>query len=146
MCVGNTGTNNISNIKTYETFGVTNDHIDQVKIHIGQLLNVEFELHESDYLGMYYLARLPDSMNIKILQNFADGDWQEEDHMDCPLLIEINRSSSAIFEKLYSSSLPYLKHLYRTEIESKQYARKFKIQNGKLILLSEHKIKNPYNS
>lgn len=130
--------------KIYEKFGIETESLDVVKNDLEEILKIKFDEHESSYWDVYYLAKLGEETNLKIVKNFVDDDWQEEDHKDCPLLLEINKSKEEIFDLLLGSSLPYLKHLYRSEIEPKKTSKKYKIVNGEFVLISERKLRDPF--
>lgn len=130
-------------IELYDTLGIENPDVKQVKHKLELLLGIIFKEHESSYLGVYYLANLSNGSELQLMQNFADGEWQLEEYKDYPLIVKVNYSNSKLLRILNKSDQIY--HLCRTELEPKKYAKKYKVDNGALIFISEQKINNPFN-
>lgn len=111
--------------------GIPFDDIDAVTKDIEKMLHIQFTEHESSYWGIYNLAKLSETENIRILYNFVDDDWQEEDHKDLSILIELNRlNEPEKIVKLLSENLPYIVPLYLEEVESRKFIRRYKYEDG----------------
>lgn len=99
--------------------GVLCDDISSVTEEIQKLLQISFSEHESSYWGIYNLAKISESENIRILYNFVDDDWQEEDYKDCSLLIELNQlNEPEKLMKILCENLSYIVPLYMREVEN----------------------------
>jgi hypothetical protein len=110
------------------------------------ILNICFEEHESSYWGEYNVAQLSETESIRLVYNYIDDDWQEEDFKEYPLLLEFNRINEheKILDILYEN-LSYISLLYMDEIESKVSSRRYVLEDGKFKLVYEYlKKKNSY--
>lgn len=123
----------------YLKFGISIDDMELVSKDLQNLLNICFEEHESSYWGEYNVAQLSETESIRLVYNYIDDDWQEEDFKEYPLLLELNRTSEP--EKMISflcENLSYIFLLYMDEIDAKVSSRRYVIENGKFILVYEH--------
>ncbi|WP_213643453.1 hypothetical protein [Paenibacillus lautus] len=103
------------------------------------LLNICFEEHESSYWGEYNVAQLSETESIKLVYNYIDDDWQEEEFKEYPLLLELNRINEP--EKMLyflCENLSYIFLLYMDEIDAKVSSRRYALENGKFKLVYEH--------
>ncbi|TKI54118.1 hypothetical protein E8L90_00860 [Brevibacillus antibioticus] len=103
------------------------------------LLNICFEEHESSYWGEYNVAHLSETESIRLVYNYIDDDWQEEEFKEFPLLLELNRILEP--EKMMyflCKNLSYISLLYMDEIDAKVSSRRYVIENGQFKLVYEH--------
>ena len=100
-------------------FGVKSDDQEMVANHLGSLLSLNFEEHDSAYAGSYFLAHTGES-EFRIKDNLAadyddqpedekEYNWIEEKHKECPILLWFdlanNNVNNEIKQKLNSSKL-----------------------------------------
>src|SRR5690606_5009936 len=101
--------------------------------------NICFEERESSYWGEYNVAQLSESESIRLVYNYIDDDWQEEEFKEYPLLLELNRINE--LEKmlyLLCENLSYISLLYMDEIDAKVSSRRYVLEHGKFKLVYEH--------
>ncbi|CAH1199317.1 hypothetical protein PAECIP111893_01310 [Paenibacillus plantiphilus] len=123
----------------YIKLGATIDDIDKVTNDLRNLLQINFSEHESSYWGIYNLAKLSDSEEIKLGFNYVDDDWREEDHTDCPLILELNCLQQAEETmNLLCDKLSYLVPLYMKEIDSEISSKKYIFEKSQPKLVYEH--------
>ncbi|MFW5436753.1 hypothetical protein [Paenibacillus apiarius] len=123
----------------YLKFGISIDDMELVTKDLQNLLNICFEEHESSYWGEYNVAQLSETESIKLVYNYIDDDWQEEEFKEYPLLLELNRITEP--EKmlyLLCENLSYIFLLYMDEIDAKVSSRRYVLENGKFKLVYEH--------
>ncbi|MBA4536576.1 hypothetical protein H1Z61_05280 [Bacillus aquiflavi] len=93
----------------YIKLGVTIDDLDAVTNDLENLLHIQFAKHDSSYWGIYNKVMLSDSEEMRLGFNFVDEDWREEEHKDCPLILELNRlKQPEKMVKFLCEHLPYL--------------------------------------
>ncbi|NMM51579.1 hypothetical protein [Paenibacillus aquistagni] len=123
----------------YLKFGVSNDDMELVTKDLQKLLNICFEEHESSYWGEYNVAQLSETENIRLIYNYIDDDWQEEDFKEYPLLLELNRiNEPEKMSHLLCEHLSYICLLYMDEIDAKVSSRRYVLENGKFKLVYEN--------
>jgi|GEM_PF-1236196 len=123
----------------YLKFGISIDDMELVTKDLQKLLNICFEEHESSYWGEYNVAQLSESESIRLVYNYIDDDWQEEEFKEYPLLLELNRVNEP--EKMLNllcENLSYIFLLYMDEIDAKVSSRRYILENGKYKLVYEH--------
>ncbi|MDQ0227321.1 hypothetical protein [Metabacillus niabensis] len=126
-------------IKNFIVLGVKTNNIDEVTNDLEELLQIKFTIHESSYWGIYNLAKISKSSDIKLGYNYVDEDWREEEHKDCPLLVELNNlQQSEETMNVICRKLPYIIPLTITVIEPNISSRKYKFIDGEAKLVYEH--------
>lgn len=126
-------------IKNFIVLGVKTNNIDEVTNDLEELLQIKFTKHESSYWGIYNLAKISKSSDIKLGYNYVDEDWREEEHKDCPLLVELNNlQQSEETMNVICRKLPYIIPLTITVIEPDISSRKYKFIDGEAKLVYEH--------
>jgi len=126
-------------IKNFIVLGVKTNNIDEVTNDLEELLQIKFTKHESSYWGIYNLAKISKSADIKLGYNYVDEDWREEEHKDCPLLLELNNlQQSEETMNVICRKLPYVIPLTITVIEPDISLRKYKFIDGEVKLVYEH--------
>ncbi|MGG3283325.1 hypothetical protein [Paenibacillus solani] len=123
----------------YLKFGISIDDMKYVTKDLQNLLNIRFEEHESSYWGEYNVAQLSETESIRLIYNYIDDDWQEEDFKEYPLLLELNRINEP--EKmldLLCENLSYIYLLYMDEIDAKVSSRRYVLENGNFKLVYEY--------
>lgn len=126
-------------IKNFIVLGVKTNNIDEVTNDLEELLQIKFTKHESSYWGIYNLAMISKSADIKLGYNYVDEDWREEEHKDCPLLLELNNlQQSEETMNVICRKLPYIIPLTITVIEPNISSRKYKFIDGEAKLVYEH--------
>lgn len=123
----------------YLKFGISINDTKLVTKDLQNLLHICFEEHESSYWGEYHVAQLSETESIRLIDNFIDDDWQEEEFKEYPLLLELNRVNEP--EKLLHllcENLPYISLLYLDEIDAKVSSRRYVLENGNFKLIHEH--------
>ncbi|MFS0881805.1 hypothetical protein [Metabacillus niabensis] len=126
-------------IKNFIVLGVKTNNIDEVTNDLEELLQIKFTKHESSYWGIYNLAMISNSADIKLGYNYVDEDWREEEHKDCPLLLELNNlQQSEETMNVICRKLPYVIPLTITVIEPNISSRKYKFIDGEAKLVYEH--------
>lgn len=116
-----------------------NDDIDIVTKDLQNILNLHFEKQESSYWGEYTAAQLSEKESIRLIYNYVDNDWQEEEFKEYPLLLELNRLKELeeiMF--LLCDKLSYIIPLYLDEIEAKVSSKRYIYQNGQFKLVYEY--------
>lgn len=129
-----------SKMGKYIKLGVPFDDIDLVTEDIQKLLQLTFTYHESGYWGIYNSAQISESESIRILYNFVDDDWQEEDHKDCLILIELNQLTELEkMMKFLCENLSYLVPIHFSEVEYGKFSRTYTFEeDGSLKLVHEY--------
>lgn len=126
-------------IKNFIVLGVKTNNIDEVTNDLEELLQIKFTKHESSYWGIYNLAMISKSADIKLGYNYVDEDWREEENKDCPLLLELNNlQQSEETMNVICRKLPYIIPLTITVIEPNISSRKYKFIDGEAKLVYEH--------
>lgn len=112
-----------------------------VRLALEKKLKLKFEIHESDYWGIYYLCKKVAGMDsIKIMNNFVDGDWQQPDFQNCPIIIYLNNvhDNDNILKEIIAG-FDMAEKVYIYEKVKEDYNRKYIFENGKRILVEEKK-------
>ncbi|MCM3784953.1 hypothetical protein M3231_18445 [Neobacillus mesonae] len=126
-------------INKYMKIGILNSDMDEVTKDLQDILNLHFEEHESSYWGDYHVANISEKEKIRLVYNYVDEDWQEEDYKEFLLLLELNRlEEPEKIMKLLCERLTYLKPLYMQEVEARVSTKKYIYQNGGFILVDEY--------
>ncbi|MFX3633291.1 MAG: hypothetical protein ACE3L7_30520 [Candidatus Pristimantibacillus sp.] len=123
----------------YLKFGISIDDMKLVTNDLQNLLNICLEEHESSYWGEYNVAQLSETESIRLVYNYIDDDWQEEEFKEYPLLLELNRINEP--EKMVyflCEHLSYIFLLYMDEIDAKVSSRRYVLENGNFKLVYEH--------
>ncbi len=96
---------------------------------VGKRLDIEFELHESSYVGEYYKysGLYADKLTIEQNKIGADEDYKEVTLKDYPTLIYVNISSGKNREK--KSKLLYIKRCLR-EITNVKLLRESEVEDN----------------
>ncbi len=78
--------------------------MDKIVDELENILQTKFEVHESEYWGMYFEKKMyKDANNIRVLTNYIDGEWQYKEYKEYSIVIEINKAiSDNIFIDIYS--------------------------------------------
>lgn len=121
----------------FDHYGIViNDAFTTVQL-LTSALGVQFSLHESSFWGEYFRADIDGGGNFRIISNFHDGDWHEEEYQKYPLLLEVN-------EVLYPDKIMQIlikmeavNFLYRSEVEEKKWIRRYKYERGNFHMINE---------
>src|SRR5262245_30460737 len=106
-------------MQTYDLFGLTDGRLDNVRPIVERALAIEFEPHESTFLGDYYLATITTDENIQLRNNLdpVDGDPAELEFAQVSILIYVNGTDRADeIARALKSQLPSIIHLRRRVI------------------------------
>lgn len=127
-------------MKIFDVYGSKTGNIDKNIEEVFNSLQIKLKLHESSYSGEYLRAEIPSGGNIKLIPNFHEGDWHEEDYKEYLWILEINnvKTHKEIEEKLSSSTI--FEFLFRVEIESKKWIKRYTYINGLLTKVSEENL------
>lgn len=101
-------------------YGLEVNNLEEVSQVLQGALKIQFQLHESLYLGEYFLFRGEDGEQIRLRKNLdpLDGGPVEPEFKDKPLLIEIEDYPES------SKMIEEIDHLIRTSIPKAQLLRK----------------------
>ncbi|GLS05341.1 hypothetical protein GCM10007860_24920 [Chitiniphilus shinanonensis] len=128
-------------MKIFDLYGIKIQDGKESARLLEDILNVQFQPHQSDFWGDYFIANNENKGNYRLIQNFYAGEWHQENHKECPWLLEINDLES--FDFLFSILIKKqeVKFLSRSEIESKKWMRRYLYEDGKFQIIEEVKIK-----
>jgi len=105
-------------MSTYDLYGIQLNDLEHARAAIESALKVEMVLHDSLYLGEYYLGRMGEA-EVQIRRNLdpLDGELSEREFPNMGILLYVNRVERA---KEIGSTLnvltPDLVFLRRTEL------------------------------
>lgn len=102
------------------------------------VLGIKFSPHESSFWGEYFLGDIEGAGNIRIISNFHDGDWHEEDYMKYPLLLEVNEVTYPNEIMNIISKIKGVDFLYRSEVEGGKWIRRYKYEDGNFHKVGEN--------
>ena len=124
-------------MKVYDLYGISLKDGDVACSIISQALKICFNPHVGDFWGEYFLAGLGEIGTYRLVQNFRDGEWEEEEYKGYPWLLEVNglENSDEIFHLL--SKISEAVFLYRSEVESKRWSRRYLYKDGNFLMTHE---------
>lgn len=126
-------------INKYMKLGIIKNDMEIVTRDLENVLNVKFKVCESSYWGEYKIVNLSETERIKLVYNYIDDDWQEEEFKEYPLLLELNRlNDPEKVMKMLCDSHDYIKPLYLEEVEAKICTKKFYFRNGRFELVAKY--------
>src|SRR5215469_7670977 len=83
-------------------YGFKHDDLERARAAVERVLGISLELHDSLYLGEYYLGRLPGQQSVRIRHNIdpihdpqsdpPEEHFAEPKFQDSPLLLEVSGS------------------------------------------------------
>ncbi|WP_143310270.1 hypothetical protein [Chitinophaga vietnamensis] len=93
----------------YHTFGSNIENIQTLARLLLDKLDLKFEMHESDYIGVYlkYSGLYADKITIEKNFNAIENNWKEQDFKQYKTLIYVNNTNGKNADKLGKSK--YLK-------------------------------------
>lgn len=124
-------------MNVYDHYGVERQDVDDVVRLLGGTLKVCFLPHESGFWGEYYLAESEDGTSYRLIRNFSDDEWQEEDFKECVWLLEANEAAEPDVLMVLLSGMEEIKFLYRSEVEEGSWMRRYVLVDGKLEMIRE---------
>lgn len=105
-------------MSTYDLYGFQLGDLERARAAIESALKVEMVLHDSLYLGEYYLGRMGEA-EIQIRRNLdpLDGELSEREFPKMRILLYVNRAERAReIGQILSALTPDLAFLRRTEL------------------------------
>lgn len=123
-------------MKIFDFYGMAFTDGDDALRLVADVFQVKFETRESSYWGEYYCASVGDFGGFRIIRNFFDGEWREEDHKNFAWLLEVNdvENQNDIFKRIIDFSAQIF-FLHRSEVETKKSIKKFEYRDGNFILV-----------
>ncbi len=124
-------------MNTYETYGFETSELVALKVTLENALAIDFDKHDSEFYGEYYLAKLDSGESYKLYLNKIDGDYHEDAHPKCEILLDI--SSPVKVGGFIKTNNKYDiggVALNRCEIEG-GIAKNYRFQDGVAILVAE---------
>ena len=117
-------------MKTYDLYGIDETDGETTRHLVTELLKIDFQLHESSYWGEYFRSKW-EGNSYRIISNFHDGVWQEEDHKNFTWLLEVNdvEHPHAIFDAVATAASSIV-FLHRTEVEEKISSCRYVYRDG----------------
>lgn len=85
----------------YDVYGFESDDFEVARHIIEEALKIQFEAHDSFYIGDYYRFRRDDGEEFLIKENFDEDleDYREREFKEFPLLLYIEESTKEKVEK-----------------------------------------------
>jgi hypothetical protein len=123
----------------FDYYGVSANDVTTLVARIASFLNISFQAHESTFWGEYFSAHLDGGGSVRVLPNFHDGDWRDEEFKQYNTLVEVNEAPCPDDIKGTLEKIGGIAFLYRSEVEERKSIRRYKCRDG-LFYLSEEKI------
>lgn len=105
-------------MNTYDTYGIHSSDLESARQAAELALDVKMVLHESMYVGEYYLGKVGEE-EIQIQRNLdpLDGELVEKDFPDIEILLYVSKTKRPQeVEKLLTAKIPNLVLLKRKEL------------------------------
>jgi hypothetical protein len=122
---------------TFDHYGIKINDAAAMAQKLTPVLGVKFSPHESSFWGEYFLGDIGDVGNIRIISNFYDGDWREEDYREYPLLLEVNEAICPNEIMMVILKIKGIDFLYRSEVEGGEWIRRYKYESGNFHMVGE---------
>jgi hypothetical protein len=122
----------------FDAYGLRVNDLELARALIEDVIG-HMELHESSYVGEYYVLTTSDEENYILQPNFRDDDWAEENYKYCGYLLYVNESPKRdeIREKLLSRYEDIIEFIRRVIYTKNGVRSEYKYTDGKDILVSE---------
>lgn len=112
----------MNKIFVYDLYGFVSDDLDSLALVLGEILQIEWKMHYSSFLGDYYRFGKLVEENFQLQHNYVveENDWTESQFMNFPSLFYVNRTErSQLIEDLlkgkFLADVSLLRHDSKTK-------------------------------
>jgi hypothetical protein len=124
-------------MKVFDLYGLAIKDGGEAARFVTRQLGIELHPRVSSYCwGDYLTSGLDDE--FRVMPNFLDGDWTQEEFQHCTWLLEVNDNADADGILARLTRLDGVAFIHRTEMEVGMWVKKYAYRNGQFELIEVH--------